>query len=89
MSDFWGSPAMFLGIVPLLIVIAFLINYPRARRWEQKVRAQGTVTCRSCGYVGELLVRTLSATNVSSSNLRMVCAKCNSTDWFIPENEKK
>jgi hypothetical protein len=88
MGDFLGTPALFLGIVPLLILIAFLINYPRARRWEQKVRSQGDVTCRSCGHVGGLLVRTMSATNVSSSNLRMVCAKCNSTDWYIPEGEK-
>lgn len=89
MSDFFDSPAMFLGVVPLLILLAFLLNYPRARRWEQKVREHGSVTCRSCGHVGELLVRTISATNVSSSNLRMVCAKCNSTDWYVPEDGKK
>ena len=85
MSDFFGNPALFLGIVPLLILVAFLINYPRARRWEQKARAHGNVTCRSCGHVGELLVRTVSASNLSSSNLCMVCSKCNSTDWHIPE----
>jgi hypothetical protein len=89
MSDFLTSPAIFLGIVPLIILVAFLINYPRAKRWEQKVRAQGSVTCRSCGYKGELLVRTISATNVSSSNLRMVCAKCNSTDWTMDDGQNK
>jgi len=88
MSDYLSTQALFLGIVPLLILIAFLINYPRARRWEQKARAQGDVTCRDCGHVGELLVRTLSATNVSSSNLRMVCAKCNSTNWQMPGGSK-
>ncbi len=88
MSDYLSTPALFLGIVPLLILVAFLINYPRARRWEKKVRAQGNVTCRDCGHVGELLVRTLSATNVSSSNLRMVCAKCNSTNWQMPGGSK-
>ena len=87
MSDFLATPALFLGIVPLLILVAFLLNHPRAKRWEQKVRAQGNVTCRSCGHVGELLVRTMSATNVSSSNLRLVCAKCNSTDWHIPQSD--
>jgi hypothetical protein len=87
MSDFFASPALFLGIVPLIILIAFLINYPRARRWEQKVKAHGDVTCRSCGHVGALEVRTLSASNLSSSNLRMVCAKCNSSDWHIPDAE--
>jgi ribosomal protein S27AE len=47
------------------------------------------VTCGDCGHVGELLVRTMSATNVSSSNLRMVCAKCNSTNWTLPGGEKR
>jgi len=89
MSDFLSTPALFLGIVPLLILVAFLIHYPRARRWEQKVRAQGKVTCGDCGHVGELLVRTISATNVSSSNLRMVCAKCNSTNWSMPGGERR
>jgi hypothetical protein len=88
MGDYLSTPTLFLGIVPLLILIAFLINYPRARRWEQKVRSHGSVTCRSCNHVGELLVRTLSATDVSSSNLRMVCAKCNSTDWYIPKSDQ-
>ncbi|HLY10694.1 MAG TPA: hypothetical protein VKW04_15435 [Planctomycetota bacterium] len=88
MSDFFGAPALALGVVPLLILVAFLINYPRARRWAQKVRDQGSVTCRSCGHVGELLVRTISATQVSSSNLRMVCAKCNSTDWRLPGSDQ-
>ncbi len=88
MSDLFTTPALFLGIVPLIILIAFLINYPRARRWEQKARAQGNVTCRTCGYVGELLVRTISASNLSSSNLRMVCAKCNSSDWHVPDADR-
>ncbi|HZE98747.1 MAG TPA: hypothetical protein VE981_17170 [Planctomycetota bacterium] len=89
MSSFFSSPAVFLGIVPLLILIAFLINYPRARRWGRKVRAQGAVTCHDCGHVGELVVRTLSATNVSSSNLRMVCSKCNSTNWQMPGGTRR
>lgn len=86
MTEWFSSPALFLGIVPLIILVAFLSHYPRARRWEQKARAHGDVTCRSCGHVGELLVRTISVTQLSSSNLRMVCAKCNSTDWHIPED---
>lgn len=88
MSDFFSTPALFLGIVPLLILLAFLINYPRAKRWEAKARAQGQVTCGDCGHVGELLVRTISATAISSSNLRMVCAKCNSTNWRMPGGQK-
>lgn len=89
MSQWFTSPMWFLGVVPVLILIAFAINYPRARRWERKAREHGAVTCRDCGHVGELLVRTISATNVSSSNLRMVCAKCNGTNWEMPGGERK
>jgi hypothetical protein len=42
------------------------------------------VHCRACGFVGDLLVRTVSVGNMSSSNLRLVCARCNSSDWFVP-----
>jgi hypothetical protein len=79
---------LLVGIPPLLILLAFSMNYRRARRWQQKIQSHGQVNCRACGYRGELLVRTLSATNNSSSNLRLVCAQCNSSDWFIPEEEK-
>lgn len=83
MGEWLQSPALFLGIVPLLILVAFLMNYPRARRWQKKARSYGSVTCRSCGHVGELDVRAVSASSISSSNLRIVCAKCSSTKWGV------
>jgi hypothetical protein len=79
---------LLLAILPLLIALGLARNFQRARRWDQKVRAHGNVHCRSCGYVGELLVRTISAGDANSSNLRLVCGQCNSSDWFIPEAEK-
>lgn len=79
---------LLMGIVPLLIAVGITLNYRRVKRWEQKIRAHGDVNCRSCGYRGQLLVRTISAGDASSSNLRLVCAQCNSSDWFIPEDEK-
>ena len=88
MSDVIGMHWVLVGVVPLLIGVSLALNYRRAQRWEQKVRAHGHVHCRSCGNVGELLVRTISATDNSSSNLRLVCQKCNSSDWFIPEDQK-
>ena len=48
----------------------------------------GLQRCRNCGFVGDLLVRTLSAADNSSSNLRLVYQKCNSSDWFVPDNQK-
>ena len=86
--DVFGVHWILVGIVPLLILVSVAVNYKRAQRWEQKIRTHGHVHCRACGHVGELLVRTLSATNNSSSNLRLVCQQCNGSDWFIPENDK-
>lgn len=79
---------LLMGVVPLLILLGFALNYKRAKRWEQKIRAHGHVNCRTCGYRGELLVRTISAGDNSSSNLRLVCGQCNSSDWYIPDEEK-
>jgi len=88
MFDNMGLHWLVVGIVPLLIGLAIAFNYRRAQRWEQKIRTHGHVHCRSCGYVGELLVRTLSTSDASSSNLRLVCGQCNSSDWHIPESER-
>lgn len=88
MSDSFEMYWLLVGIVPLLIALGLMRNYKRAQRWQQKIRTHGHVHCRSCGYVGELLVRTISAGDASSSNLRLVCGQCNSSDWFIPEEEK-
>jgi hypothetical protein len=88
MNDDLGISWLLMSIVPLFVAIAIGVNYRRARRWAQKVRAHGDVQCRSCGFVGHLLVRTVSAGNYSSSNLRLVCGKCNSSDWFLPEEDR-
>jgi hypothetical protein len=88
MLDEVGGSWLLLGIVPILILISLGLNYRRARRWAEKVRAHGHVHCRSCGFVGDLLVRALSAGSMSSSNLRLVCARCNSSDWFVPEEDR-
>jgi hypothetical protein len=88
MMDELGMSWLLVSVVPLLILVALAMNYRRARRWAEKVRAHGNVQCRACGFVGHLLVRTLSAGG-SSSNLRLVCGRCNSSDWFVPEQEDR
>jgi len=87
MMDDFGMSWLLVSVVPLLILTALAMNYRRARHWADKVRAHGDVHCRSCGFVGQLLVRTLS-NGGSSSNLRLVCGKCNSSDWFVPEEDR-
>jgi hypothetical protein len=87
MMEDYGASWVLLSVVPLLVGIAVAANYRRARLWDQKARAHGDVNCRACGFVGQLLVRTLS-TGGSSSNLRLVCGRCNSSDWFVPEEDR-
>jgi hypothetical protein len=71
-----------LAIVPVLLLLALVLNGPRAWRWERRARSHGKITCRSCGYVGALTIGCKSvSTEGSSSNLQLVCANCNSPDW--------
>jgi len=88
MADDFGLSWLLVGVVPLLILMSVAMNYRRSRKWEEKIRTHGHVHCRSCGFVGELLVRTVSANNMTSSNLRLVCGRCNSSDWFVPEEDR-
>jgi hypothetical protein len=87
MMEDYGASWLLVSVVPLLVLVAVAANYRRARRWNQKALAHGDVQCRSCGFVGQLLVRTLSSGG-SSSNLRLVCGRCNSSDWFLPEEDR-
>ena len=82
-----GLSWLMVTVVPILILISIALNYRRAKQWDQKVREHGHVHCRACGFVGDLLVRAVSAGH-SSSNLRLVCGKCNSSDWFVPEEDR-
>ena len=79
---------LILAVVPVFLLVGWALNFRRGRRWEQRRRDQGSVHCRACGHVGEPQVRSLTSENASSANLRLVCAHCESPDWFIPDDEK-
>jgi hypothetical protein len=87
MSDGEFPYWLLLGIIPVLLLAAVVLNYKRGRRWDAQVRSNGRVHCRNCGYIGELLVRAISARD-TSSKLRLVCGRCESSNWFVPEDEK-
>src|SRR5438045_7053935 len=86
MDDF-GLSWLLVTVVPLFILLGLTVNYRRAREWQEKARTHGHVYCRDCGHVGDLQVRAISGGN-SSSNLRLVCGKCNSTHWTVPEEDR-
>jgi hypothetical protein len=81
----------FLGGLALLFLLLFLFNYPKMRRLRKKAEAVGTATCKRCGYVGVLSLRSGAGGVISSSNFRLVCAACGGPDWFVtgdPPKEK-
>jgi hypothetical protein len=88
MSDPETPYWLLLSIIPLLILFAIVRNYKRGSEWEDKIRTTGQVRCKTCGYVGELDVRTTSGREFSSSNLRLLCSRCEGSHWSIPKQEK-
>ena len=76
------------GVMGALFLLGVLIYYPRNRRWTLKAEAEGVATCRDCGYVGTLSYGLLAGARVSSANIRTVCAKCGSRDWYIPGGKR-
>jgi hypothetical protein len=88
MSDLFDLRWLLLGVVPVFILLGLAINLKRARKWAAKARSHGAVHCRTCGFVGEPGVGTVSASDPRSSNLRLMCASCHSPDWYVPDNEQ-
>lgn len=78
-----------LGGLALLFLILFLVNYPRMRRLRKKAEAVGTATCKRCGYVGVLSLRSGAGGVISSSNFRLVCAACGGPDWNVTGESPK
>ena len=73
---------LLLAVVPVLILLALVINGPRALRWERRARSKGRVTCKACGHVGVLTIGCRSGECAdSSAEFRLVCANCSSPDW--------
>lgn len=77
-----------LTVASVLFVAGFLLNYARVKRWSQKAEAEGHATCRDCGHVGTLSYGLLAGRVVTSANIRLVCEKCNSENWFVPGGKR-
>jgi hypothetical protein len=71
------------GVIALLFLAIFLWQYPRMRRLQKKAESFGTATCKRCGYVGALSLRSGSNGVLSSDCFRLVCAACGGHDWQI------
>lgn len=72
------------GVVLCLFLLGVLAYYPRARKWKRKAQSEGDAVCRDCGHTGQLSYGFLSGVRVSSANIRLVCAKCEGENWYVP-----
>lgn len=80
--------AILLAVASVLFLAGLLFNHPRVKRWSRKAEAEGQATCRDCGHVGTLSYGFLSGRVVTSANIRLVCEKCTSENWYVPGGKR-
>jgi hypothetical protein len=88
MSEMLQPVLILLGVAGALFLAGLLLNHPRVKRWTRRAEEQGQATCRDCGHVGILSYGFLSGRTVTSANIRLVCEKCTSENWFIPGGKR-
>jgi hypothetical protein len=76
------------GVASVLLLAGVALNLPRVKRWNRRAQAEGQATCRDCGHVGTLSYGLLNGRVVTSANIRLVCAQCNSENWFVPGGKR-
>jgi hypothetical protein len=76
------------GVVGALFLLGVLTYYRRARNWDKKAEANGEATCKDCGHKGPLSYGVLAGARVTSANIRLVCARCESENWYVPGGKR-
>ena len=77
-----------LGTMSALFLLGLLINHARAKRWNTKAVKEGEAVCRDCGHIGTLSYGMLAGKMISSANIRLICAKCDSENWYVPGGKR-
>jgi hypothetical protein len=88
MSDLLEVALFVSGIVGALFLLGLLLYSRRARNWNRKAQDQGEATCRDCGHKGPLSYGVLAGARVTSANIRLVCAGCESDNWYVPGGKR-
>ena len=88
MSEMLQPVLIMVAIAASLLGVGLVLNLPRVRRWTQKAESEGQATCRDCGHVGTLSYGMLTGKIVTSANIRLVCAQCQSENWFVPGGKR-
>lgn len=77
-----------LGTMSTLFLLGLLINHARIKRWNIKAVKEGEAVCRDCGHIGTLSYGMLAGKMLSSTNIRLICAKCDSDNWYVPGGKR-
>ncbi len=88
MSEMLQPVLIMVGVTAVLLLAGLLLNLPRVKRWRQKAASEGQATCRDCGFVGTLSYGLLTGKIVTSANIRLVCARCDSENWYVPGGKR-
>ncbi|MBV8881753.1 MAG: hypothetical protein JO332_17480 [Planctomycetaceae bacterium] len=88
MSEFLLPGLTVLGTMSALFLLGMLVNYARVKRWEQRADSQGQATCRDCGHSGQLSYGLLAGKLMTSANIRLICEKCGSENWYVPGGKR-
>lgn len=88
MSDLLIPACMLVGTMSVLFLLGVVVNHARVKRWKQKADSQGQAVCRDCGFTGQLSYGLLAGKLVTSANIRLICAKCGSENWFVPGGKR-
>jgi Zn finger protein HypA/HybF involved in hydrogenase expression len=72
----------------VLFLLGLLVNHARVKRWRQRAGSKGPAVCRDCGHQGNLSYGLLSGKLVTSANIRLICEKCDSENWYVPGGKR-
>jgi hypothetical protein len=76
------------AIMSVLLLAGAVLNSPRVKRWRKKAESEGQATCRDCDHIGKLSYGLLAGQVLTSANIRLVCEKCHSENWFVPGGKR-
>lgn len=88
MADMLVPVLMVVGTMAVLFLLGFLINHARVSRWQHRADEAGQAVCRDCNYRGTLSYGLLAGKLVTSANIRLICAKCGSENWYVPGGKR-
>jgi hypothetical protein len=83
------EPAVIMvGVMSVLFLVGLLLHRSRGKRWDEKAEKEGKAHCRDCGHDGTLSYGFLSGADINSANIRLVCEKCHSENWYVPGGKR-